>query len=168
MAATSVSFASVGQVGKVADLALDRLQHNLVCRGVYISGGLRALVHCKVLLHHRVRAGVVGYVGVCRQRVPILQQLVRDDSRAVVPNINVHAAAKASILIVDLFDAVAVGDLDPPPCVPLPQRPSSICNRDFHVVPPLLVFAHYVVADAWVVDGALIRSRQRICWRTGL
>ena len=88
----------------------------------------------KILLHHRVRAGVVGYVGVGRQRVPILKQLIRDDGRAVVPDIHVHAAAKASILIVDLFDAVAVGDLDPPPGVPLPQRPASVCDCDSHTV----------------------------------
>ena len=116
---------------KVADLALDRLQRHLVCQCVYISGGLRAFVHDKVLLHHRVRAGVVGDVGVGRQRVPVLQKLVRDDGRAVIPDIHVHAAAKASILIVYLFD-VAVGNLDPPPGVPLPQRPAPICDCDSH------------------------------------
>ena len=122
------------QVGKIADLALDRLQRHLVCRCVHIPGGLRTLVHDKVPLHHRIRAGVVGDVGVGRQRVVVLQQLVRDDGRAVIPNIDVHAAAKALILIVDLFDAVAVGDLDPPPGVPLPQRPAPVCDCDSHMM----------------------------------
>ena len=122
------------QVGKVADLALDGLQRQLLGRCVYIPGGLRAFVHDKVPLRHRVRAGVVGYVGVCRQRVAILQQLVRDDGRAVCADIHVHAAAKRAILVVDLFDAVAVGDLDPPPGVPLPQRPAAVCDCDSHVV----------------------------------
>ena len=91
----------------------------------------------KIHLHLGIAARVVGDVGVGRQRVPILQQLVRDDGRAVVPDIHVHAAAKALILIVDLFDAVAVGDLDPPPGVPLPQRPAPICDCDCHVVASL-------------------------------
>ena len=120
------------QVGKVADLALDRLQRHLVRRGVYISGGLRALMDHKVLLHHRVRAGVVGYVGVGRQRVPVLQQLVRDDGRAVCADVNVYAAAKALILIVDLLHAAAHAQA--PPGVPLPQRPAPICDCDCHVV----------------------------------
>ena len=122
------------QAGKVADLTLDRLQRNLVCRCVYIPGGLRALMDRKIHLHLGISARVIGDVGVGRQRVPILKQLIRDDGRAVVPDIHVHAAAKASILIVDLFDAVAVGDLDPPPGVPLPQRPASVCDCYSHAV----------------------------------
>ena len=127
-----------GQVGKVANLALDRLQRHLVCRCVYIPGRLRPLVHCKVLLHHRVRAGVVGYVSVGRQRVPVLQQLVRDDGRAVVPDINVHASAKASILIVDLLHAAAYAQA--PPGVPLPQRPASICDCDSHMMASIYLY----------------------------
>ena len=91
----------------------------------------------EIHLHLGIASRVVGYVGVGRQRVPILQQLVRDDGRAVVPDIHVHAAAKASILIVNLFDAVAVGDLDPPPGVPLPQRPAAVCDCDSHAVTSL-------------------------------
>ena len=88
----------------------------------------------KIHLHLGIAASVVDDVGVGRQRVPVLQQLIRDDGRAVCADVHVHAAAEAPILIVDLFDAVAVGDLDPPPGVPLPQRPAPICDCDSHVV----------------------------------
>ena len=126
------------QVGKVADLALDRLQRHLVCRCVYIPGGLRALMDRKILLHHRVRAGVVGYVGVGRQRVAVLQQLVRDDGRAVCADVHVHAAAKRAILVVDLLHAAAHAQA--PPGVPLPQRPAPIRDCDFHAVAPFHCF----------------------------
>ena len=122
------------QGGHVANFGAKAVEASVLCRGVNVVCGLCALMDRKIHLHLGIAARVVGDVGVGHQRVPVLQQLVRDDGRAVCADIHVHAAAKALILIVDLFDAVAVGDLDPPPGVPLPQRPTSICDCDSHAV----------------------------------
>ena len=126
------------QVVKVADLALDRPQRHLLRRRVHVVGRLAALVHRKVLLHHCVRAGVVGDVCVYRQRVPVLQQLVRDDGRAVCTDVHVKRAAKHAILVVHLLHAAAHAQA--PPGVPLPQRPASICDCDSHMMASIYLY----------------------------
>ena len=124
------------QTVKITDLALDIRQRFLLRRRVHVVGRLAALVHRKILLHHRVRAGVVGDVCVYRQRVPVLQQLVRDDGRAVCTDVHVKRAAKHAILVVHLLHAAAHAQA--PPGVPLPQRAPAICDCDFHIIPPYL------------------------------